>query len=76
MRTREQSLRKRNGGTLPTIAECIKSIESSYGGCTYLGSHLSYNGKRVFTFDVPKRTWCRITNFTAYELRFTFIHGW
>lgn len=72
---KEQSLRQCNGGTLPTIKESIQRIEASYGGCTYLGSHLS-DGKRVFSFNVPKRTWSPTTHFTSYELRFTFIHGW
>jgi len=70
------SLRGQNGGRLPTIKECIKEIEGTYGGCTYLGSHIGLSGKRIHVFDVPARTWSPTTYFTEYELRWTFIHGW
>ena len=69
------SLRSENGGRLPSTKECIKYIETTYGGCTFLGvNHLF--GELVYVFDVPARDWDPTTYFSAHELRYTFIHGW
>ncbi len=70
------SLRSENGGRLPNTKECIKYIEGTYGGCTYLGCYKNYDGTIAYAFDVPARTWSPTTYFTAYELRWTFIYGW
>ena len=72
---KNKSFRSANNGKLPSIKECIEVIEQSYGGCTFLGSHIT-DGHRVYVFDVPKSIWSPTTYFTTEELRFTYIYGW
>lgn len=71
-----ESLRGQNGGRLPSIKECIETIEHTYGGCTYLGVRKNDDGTLTYVFDVPARTWSPTTYFSAYELRWTHIYGW
>jgi hypothetical protein len=70
------SFREYNDNKLPTVKECIRYIETTYGGCTFLRSYKAFDGNRVYVFNVPARTWSPVTFFTTNELRHTQIFGW
>ena len=60
---------------VPRVPECIKYIETTYGGCKYLGSHIN-NHVRYYRFLVPAKNWDTHVSFSTNELRFTFLNGW